>query len=331
MNELSLFSGAGGGLLGTKLLGFRPIGYVEWEPYCQAILAQRIKDGFLEEAPIFGDIREFVKSGAARQYRGFADVVTAGFPCQPFSVAGKQRSADDERNMWPATADVLREVRPRYALLENVPGLLATGYCERIFADLAQMGFDAKWGVFSAASIGAPHRRERLFILAHANDWRRRTDLAGRDDPARQDSDRTQADGVLGEICQTGGTQDVAHSRQQYEQLQQREIRAESAPSGANVAVPAIDGWVAWRARDAKKRAMWRESDRGGFNANNVAYAELREWESDGADGRVGRERKPENDCTFTGRGTWWATEPRLGRVANELADRLDFSGTIEQ
>jgi DNA (cytosine-5)-methyltransferase 1 len=166
MNELSLFTGAGGGVLGTHhLLGFKSIGYVEWEPYCQKILQARIADGHLDAAPIFGDIRKFVSEGYADAYQGMVDVVTAGFPCQPFSIAGKQAAAADPRNMWPATADVLRIVRPKYALLENVTGLLNTGYCESIFGDLASMGFDAKWGVFSAAEEGAPHVRERLFIL----------------------------------------------------------------------------------------------------------------------------------------------------------------------
>lgn len=231
MNELSLFSGSGGGLLGTKLLGFRAIGYVEWDPYCQAVIAQRIKDGFLEEAPIFGDIREFVKSGAAREYRGFADVVTAGFPCQPFSVAGKQAGADDPRNMWPATADVLRAVRPRFALLENVPGLLATGYCERIFADLAALGFDAEWGVFSAAGSGAPHRRERLFIVAHAQcpEWWSQTERW--DEPNRHDPGRQKASGWFGERGQN-----VAHARHEHEHLQQRQVRDE--PAGSCYEVP---------------------------------------------------------------------------------------------
>jgi site-specific DNA-cytosine methylase len=97
MNELSLFTGAGGGLLGTHLLGWKPCGYVEFNPYCQKVIAQRIKDGFLPIAPIFTDVREFIKSGAARQYRGIAQVVSAGFPCQPFSSAGKQLGADDPR------------------------------------------------------------------------------------------------------------------------------------------------------------------------------------------------------------------------------------------
>lgn len=167
MRELSLFSGAGGGLLGTKLLGFKHVGYVEWNEYCQRVIAARIADGYLDRAPIFTDVREFVQSGAAEQYRGVAEVVSAGFPCQPFSVAGKQQAGDDERNMWPATRDIIRLVRPKVAWLENVTGLLGTRYCGVIFGELASLGYDGRWGVFSASNIGAPHRRERIFIAAH--------------------------------------------------------------------------------------------------------------------------------------------------------------------
>ncbi len=166
MNELSLFTGAGGGLLGTSLLGFRHVGYVERDAYCQAVLQARIRDGFLDPAPIFGDIREFLEDGWADRYRGLVDVVTGGFPCQPHSVAGKQLGADDPRDMWPETADVLRRVRPPFAFLENVPGLASSGYLGRVLGDLAELGFDAEWTVRSAADVGAPHLRKRLWILA---------------------------------------------------------------------------------------------------------------------------------------------------------------------
>ena len=173
MNELSLFSGAGGGLLGTKLLGWRHVGYVEYERYCQQVIAQRIKDGILSEAPIFGDVREFVQSGAAKKYKGFVDVVTAGFPCQPFSVAGKRKGKEDERNMWPSTIQIIRDVQPRYALLENVPGLLNSGYFQEILGSLAQARYDAKWIVLGADDVGAPHRRKRLWIKATSQDPKR--------------------------------------------------------------------------------------------------------------------------------------------------------------
>lgn len=168
MRELSLFTGAGGGLLGTHLLGWKPCGYVEWNSYCQRVIAARIRDGYLPVAPIFTDVREFVQSGAAEQYRGVADVVTAGFPCQPFSVAGKQLAADDERNMWPATREVIRRVQPRSVLLENVPGLISCGYLGTVICDLAALGYVGRWGVLGAADAGAPHKRDRLWIVAHA-------------------------------------------------------------------------------------------------------------------------------------------------------------------
>jgi len=168
MRELSLYSGGGGGLLGSKLLGWETVGYVERDEYCQRAIAQRIRDGIFDEAPIFGDIRAFISEGYAASYQGMVDVVTAGFPCQPFSVAGRMEGSDDDRNLWPETLEVLRQVRPRFALLENVPGLLANEYIRTIFADLAESGFDARWDCISAASVGAPHLRERLWIVANA-------------------------------------------------------------------------------------------------------------------------------------------------------------------
>lgn len=168
LRELSLYSGAGGGLLGSLILGWRPIGYVERDVYCQRVLARRIKDGILPAAPIFTDVRKFIQSGAAAQYRGFADVVTAGFPCQPFSVAGRGKGKSDDRNLWPETIEVIRQVRPRFCLLENVRGLLSSGYFQEILKDLDQSGYNARWRVLSAAELGAPHQRDRVWIVAQS-------------------------------------------------------------------------------------------------------------------------------------------------------------------
>lgn len=169
MRELSLFTGAGGGVLGSKLLGWTTIGYVEINKYCQRVISQRIADGILDSAPIFTDVREFIQSGCAEQYKGFVDVVTAGFPCQPFSLAGKREGGNDDRNMWPETIAIIRLVRPRYAFLENVPGLLTHEYARTIFRDLAESGYNARWRVLSAAELGAPHKRDRVWIVADSN------------------------------------------------------------------------------------------------------------------------------------------------------------------
>jgi len=164
MNELALFAGAGGGILGSHLLGWRTVCAVEVEPYRRGVLLRRQRDGVLPLFPIWDDIRTF----DGTEWYGVVDCITAGFPCQPFSVAGKRRGADDERNLWPETIRVIREVQPQYAFLENVPGLLGSGYFSTILGDLAASGYDAEWDVLSAAGCGAPHRRERLWILSHA-------------------------------------------------------------------------------------------------------------------------------------------------------------------
>lgn len=170
LRELSLFSGAGGGLLATRLLGLRPIGYVEYDDYCQRVIAQRIQDGILPNAPIFSDIRTFLDQGYAASYQGLADVITAGWPCQPHSTAGKRQGAADEREGWPFVIEAIRQVRPRWFMGENVRGILSTDagrYFGTILRDLAQSRYDCRWRSLSAAELGAPHRRDRLWLVAY--------------------------------------------------------------------------------------------------------------------------------------------------------------------
>ena len=180
MNYLSLFSGACGGDLAMQhLLGFKCGGYVEYEEYCQKVIRQRIKDGLLDEAPIFGDIRAFISDGYADAYKGMVDVITGGFPCQEFSVAGKRAGNQGSRNLWPEMFDTIRIIKPRYVFAENVPGLLSSRmdsdpskpvYFGAVLRDLAEIGYDARWTVLGADDVGAPHRRKRLWIVANARE-----------------------------------------------------------------------------------------------------------------------------------------------------------------
>jgi len=167
LTELSLFSGAGGGLLGTThLLGFKTIGMVEIDAYCQKILRQRQDDGYLDRCPIFSDIRDFNSSGTARLYRGVTDVITAGFPCQPFSTSAHGNNTAE--NLWPETAETIRVVRPRYVFLENVQGVKR--YLPVVRADLHRMDFSVPSpAIAGASSVGAPHPRSRFWIFAHSN------------------------------------------------------------------------------------------------------------------------------------------------------------------
>ena len=168
MNELALFAGAGGGILGGKLLGWRTVCAVEWEAYPASVLCARQNDGFLPPFPIWDDVQTF----DGKPWRGIVDVVSGGFPCQDISAAGKGAGIDGERSgMWREMARIIREVRPQFVFVENSPMLTSRGL-GRVLGDLAAMGFDARWGVLGAKDIGASHQRDRIWIVGKVSNTR---------------------------------------------------------------------------------------------------------------------------------------------------------------
>ena len=168
MNELHLFAGAGGGILGGMLLGHTPVCAVEIEPYCRKVLLQRQRDGILPRFPIWDDVKTF----DGRPWRGQVDIVAGGFPCQDISAAGKGEGISGKRSgLWGEMARIIGEVRPAFAFVENSPLLVGRGLT-RVLGDLAEMGYDAKWCVLGACDAGAYHKRERIWILAHSNLYR---------------------------------------------------------------------------------------------------------------------------------------------------------------
>ncbi len=166
MRGISLCAGIGGIDLGLALaMGkqYRTVCYVEGEIYCASVLAARMQDGALCDAPIWSNVKTF----DPRPWRGRVDIITAGYPCQPFSNAGRRKGSDDPRHLWPYIARIIAVIRPRYVLCENVPGHISLGL-EHVRADLQKLGYDVQAGIFSASECGAPHIRKRVFILAHA-------------------------------------------------------------------------------------------------------------------------------------------------------------------
>jgi DNA (cytosine-5)-methyltransferase 1 len=162
LNELALFAGAGGGILGGHLLGWRTVCAVEWEQYPASVLCARQNDGLLPPFPIWDDVQTF----DGKPWRGIVDVVSGGFPCTDISAAGKGAGIDGEASgMWREMARIIHEVRPRYVFVENSPMLTSRGLGV-VLGDLASMGFDAKWGVLGANDIGANHQRDRIWIRA---------------------------------------------------------------------------------------------------------------------------------------------------------------------
>jgi DNA (cytosine-5)-methyltransferase 1 len=164
MNELALFAGAGGGILGGHLLGWRTVCAVERDAYAAQVLAQRQNDGILRPFPIWSDVTTF----DGKPWRGIVDVISGGFPCTDISSAGTKKGLDGEASgLWVEMARIIGEVRPEFVYVENSPNLTFYGI-DRVLGDLASMGFDARWGIIGANAVGANHKRERIWIVAHA-------------------------------------------------------------------------------------------------------------------------------------------------------------------
>lgn len=173
LNHLSLCSGIGGLDLAAEWAGFTTVAQCEIDEYASRVLAKNFKG-----VPNLNDIRT-VTNGRLAEYGIRAEditVVSAGFPCQPYSLAGKGLGDSDERDLWGEVARVLGEIRPRWFVGENTPGLFARQnqrYFRRVLNDLAALGYRVGWGIWGACDVGAPHKRNRVFVVAYSNGERR--------------------------------------------------------------------------------------------------------------------------------------------------------------
>lgn len=188
---LSLCAGVGGLDLGLRVAqpNARTVCFVEIEAYAAAILATRMEQNALDQAPIWTDLRTF----DGKPWCGLVDCITAGYPCQPFSVAGKQLGDKDPRHLWPDVFRVVQEIDPPLCFFENVPGHLRLGF-QQVHDDLRSLGYRVKAGLFTAEEVGASHKRERLFILAYRESVFGQCPLPERDSQRRS----AQATGSFG-------------------------------------------------------------------------------------------------------------------------------------
>jgi DNA (cytosine-5)-methyltransferase 1 len=165
LTTFHLFAGAGGGILADLLLGHTPVGACEIEPYPRSVLLQRQRDGVLPGFPIWDDINTL----DGTPWRGSVDVLAGGFPCQDISSAGKGAGISGERSgLWKEYARLIGEMRPRFVFAENSP-LLRTRGLGVVLEDLASLGYNARWGIIGARDVGAPHKRDRMWVMAHTN------------------------------------------------------------------------------------------------------------------------------------------------------------------
>jgi DNA (cytosine-5)-methyltransferase 1 len=301
LNELALFAGAGGGILGGHLLGWRTVCAVEWEQYPASVLCARQNDGLLPPFPIWDDVQTF----DGKPWRGIVDVVSGGFPCTDISAAGKGAGIDGEASgMWREMARIIHEVRPRYVFVENSPMLTSRGL-GRVLGDLAAMGFDARWGVLGAADVGAPHQRDRIWIVAK---WR-------------------------------GQLPHAQHDRIRWWEQQQESIKTTHRQM-ANPNVIGLDEPKTKRDRTHEQQICQNELDYGSeVWSEAIRCGQLGNEEELANSAGIGLQRQGKSKQSINSKtyGDWetsqfadvcqsdfWATEPNVGRVVNGMASRVD-------
>jgi len=313
MNELALFAGAGGGILGGKLLGWRTVCAVEWEPYPASVLVARQNEKVLPSFPIWDDVQTF----DGRPWRGVAQIISGGFPCQDISVAGKGDGLDGERSgMWREMARIIGEVQPQYAFVENSPMLTSRGL-GRVLGDLSEMGFDAKWCVLGADSIGASHKRDRIWILATnsrgigCDIWRshREERYVLHDINGNASQDQSERERWI------GGSREIS-----------------SNVANSNSRLCGGRGAIETSRNDSERKFYNSQSQQATYDIWSKTFGcgsfcrekNVGNSKSTGFTSCFKGQRKGESWGASIGSVQWWEIEPPLDRVVDGMADRVD-------
>ena len=295
---LSLCSGYGGLELGLKRTcpNVRTVLYVEVEAFACANLVAKMEQGFLDAAPIWTDIKTF----DGKPFRDRIHIITAGYPCQPFSVAGKRQGTNDPRHLWPYIERIIETVRPLWFFGENVSGHFTLGFPE-VYRSLRLMGYTVEAGLFTAAECGAPHRRTRLFMLAYcqSNGHGGRINSGNKNINGFQKSERTRFK-IKGGGCRN---RELAYTTAQ--RIQRNE------PEGITLTKRQADE-SRWPARPGQPQYEWEEP-------RVVGNAKQQRLE------RVGRKKQhteKDNNANITTK----QTQSRLGRAVDGTKCTLDFT-----
>ena len=318
----SLFAGIGGFDLAARWLGWRTLWYSEIDPYASAVMKKRFPD-----AVNHGDVTQLRGSQVAR-----VDVLCGGFPCQDISLAGKGAGIEGSRSgLWTHYARIIDEVRPSWVVVENVSALRSRGL-DRVLGSLAALGYDAEWHCIPAAYVGAPHRRDRIWIVAHPNADESRSQ--GWDRAIVRECARQQPVGPMGALA------DADRELLDRSAPLRSSRRAESTNSGSREVVAHTDRVVGNErgGSDPGQGEGRRHADRSVVGAHELADAECsgvsddRQREVVGSPGSMQREA-PERERLWAdarerhnavGVGEWWQSEPDVGRVAHGVPSRVD-------
>jgi DNA (cytosine-5)-methyltransferase 1 len=344
LNELALFAGAGGGILGGQLLGWRTVCAVEWEPYPASVLCARQNDGLLPPFPIWDDVQTF----DGKPWRGVAQVISGGFPCQDISIAGKGDGLDGERSgMWKQMARIICEVGPEYVFVENSPMLVSRGL-GAVLGDLSSMGFDAKWGIVGAKDVGANHQRDRIWIVAHSNSngWtaRKKSRSLGEAVSEQQEGqDNSLHFKGASSLPTTKG--DVSYSSQLFsnginDNSRVSMGRKEESQLGDNCGQENVSNSKCLGRQEGSSIRGASENQESTSDIGNCGSPtgetelsdsmcnRLQGSRTDGTvEGQVGlrcRKGRNEEQNIYGSDSAWWSVEPDLGRVAHGVDARVD-------
>jgi len=306
MNELALFAGAGGGILGGKMLGWRTVCAVEWEPYPASVLCARQNDEILETFPIWDDVQTF----DGRPWRGIVDVVSGGFPCQDISAAGKGAGIDGERSgMWGQMARIIHEVRPKFAFVENSPMLTSRGL-GRVLGDLASMGFDARWGVLGAADVGANHQRDRIWIVG------KNTNTSSKRLEGQQWAQYERIGARFADSCKEISNTKSARTREDNNRIWEgfSGVGGRKNTENAEVVARWYDNISHPKHIGTGRRKQQQESVKEKITNTSSKNVERQRSITIGTKSEFGNISDE----------SWWQSEPNVGRVADGVAARVD-------
>jgi DNA (cytosine-5)-methyltransferase 1 len=317
LREMALFAGAGGGILGGHLLGWRTVCAVEWDIYAACVLAARQNDGILPSFPIWDDIQTF----DGTKWRGLVDVVSGGFPCTDISAAGKGAGITGSKSsMWKHMARIINEVRPGFAFVENSPLLVGRG-AAMVIGDLTEMGYDCEWCIVSASDVGAPHQRDRFWLKAK---WR-----------GQFSHSKHNRIGWWEQQPRSIEEANVSHTNLQHDKRRPESHESISTSGKAWAELDGCNSNVAYtdstqcEGSGISSGIPPQNSNIGGYGSN----AEVSDTASIRQSGQ-GEYEQPfntaescngqTNNAQSIGRQQFWAIEPDVGRVAHGVAARVD-------
>ena len=253
---VSFCTGYGGIERGLELVfgGVTPIASCEIESYAITNLVTKMEKGFVVPHPIHTDVKTF----PGEYFCGKVDILTGGYPCQPFSMAGKRLGAEDPRHLWPHIARQIRAMRPLWCFFENVEGHITEGLQE-VIHDLGDLGYESTWGIFSAAEVGAPHQRNRVFILAKLADSKSHKDGGHDKQRLRELPTRDSVRGELADCYSSGVSGRGSEQKHQNDRrgLQDLERRNQNRVRSQTKGFSYLDG--KWPARPKQSQHDWEE------------------------------------------------------------------------